>query len=68
MPIFEFRCQICGHLFEELVFRQGEIEELSCPKCGARQISQLLSSFAPAGSAKSSGGSSSGSCGPGSFS
>jgi predicted nucleic acid-binding Zn ribbon protein len=77
MPIYEFRCQSCGHQFEELVYRrQGEpegrtgalcapgVNELTCPKCG-EPVVRLLSSFASSKAAKTTGSSSS--CG-GSFS
>lgn len=64
MPIYEFRCPRCGHTFEELIFRQSEISELTCPKCGSQEIRQLMSAFSSGGNA-SSGKSS---CGPGSFS
>jgi len=69
MPIYEFRCPNCGHVFEELIFRQSEIEELTCPTCGSQGINRLMSSFASGGSSRSEGGgSTSRSCGPGSFS
>jgi putative FmdB family regulatory protein len=71
MPLYEFSCSSCGHVFEELIFRQSEIEELECPKCGVQQVNKLMSSFS-AGSAQRSAGStaasSGGGCGPGSFS
>jgi putative FmdB family regulatory protein len=65
MPIYEFRCLSCDHHYEDLVSQRDKIEELTCPKCGAKQVQQLLSSFSTASSAKASGGSS---CGSGSFS
>ncbi len=34
MPIYELRCESCGHEFEELVFRRSEVETLTCPQCG----------------------------------
>lgn len=72
MPIFEFRCPACGHTFEELVLRRSDREELVCPRCGAPNMDQMMSSFAAGspsrGGSSSAGGSSGGSCGSGSFS
>ncbi|PIX75902.1 MAG: hypothetical protein COZ38_03165 [Rhodocyclales bacterium CG_4_10_14_3_um_filter_68_10] len=66
MPIYEFRCPRCGHQFEDLVFRQSEIQELSCPRCGNQDVSQLLSTFSSSKGQASSSGSKG--CAPGSFS
>jgi putative FmdB family regulatory protein len=69
MPMYEFRCASCGHVFEELIFRQSEVDELQCPKCGVQNITKLMSSFSAGSSSQSAGGSSAGGgCGPGSFS
>jgi putative FmdB family regulatory protein len=40
MPIFEYRCNGCGHEFEQLV-RTGDTPE--CPECHAHSLEQLLS-------------------------
>jgi putative FmdB family regulatory protein len=64
MPIYELRCESCGHEFEELVFRRSEVEKLACPKCGGPKVGLLLSAFATGASSKgSSGASTGGSCG-----
>jgi putative FmdB family regulatory protein len=43
MPIYEFRCAQCQTVFEELV-RMGQTGEgMTCPHCGARNISKLMS-------------------------
>ena len=71
MPLYEFRCSSCGHVFEELIFRQSEVAELECPECGAQQVDKLMSSFSAGSASRSSGSSSAsagGACGPGSFS
>lgn len=46
MPLFEFRCTRCSHVFEELV--QGD-QRVSCPDCGAPAPEKLLSAFAVGG-------------------
>ncbi len=43
MPIFEYRCETCGHRFEAILFGQQTPE---CPKCHAHKLEQQLSTFA----------------------
>lgn len=43
MPIYEFRCQSCGHQFEHIT--RGEAKP-SCPKCEGEQLEKMLSVFA----------------------
>ena len=40
MPIFEYRCEGCGHQFESLVFGQ---EHPACPKCKSGKVCKLMS-------------------------
>jgi len=42
MPIYEYKCDECGHVFEELIFH--ETEKLECPKCSGK-VHKLMSSF-----------------------
>jgi putative FmdB family regulatory protein len=45
MPIFEYRCEECGHRFDAF-FRQAEDadrEELQCAKCGSQQVRKMFS-------------------------
>ncbi len=55
MPIYEFRCSSCDHVFEELIFRKSEIQELVCPRCGATQVNQQMSTFASTSESHSGG-------------
>ncbi len=41
MPIYEFTCGQCGHLFEALVPRPGA--KSPCPACGSRKVEQRVS-------------------------
>ena len=45
MPIFEYRCVPCGERFEALQSHSGDAAP-GCPRCGARRVERLLSSFA----------------------
>ena len=40
MPIYEYRCQQCGHQFEWLVRSD---EKPACPSCGRRKLTKQLS-------------------------
>lgn len=42
MPIFEYRCRVCGRKFERLV--RGN-EKVVCPECGAGRLQKLFSVF-----------------------
>ncbi|RTZ94934.1 MAG: zinc ribbon domain-containing protein [Deltaproteobacteria bacterium] len=42
MPIYEYKCEQCGHSFEKLVFA-GDREKIICPKCGAPKTKKLMS-------------------------
>ncbi len=41
MPIFEYKCDDCGHEFEELVFDREECPP--CPKCASEKTAKLMS-------------------------
>ena len=43
MPLFEYRCESCGHCFEHLV-RAGVAP--ACPKCQGEKLEKQLSVFA----------------------
>ncbi|MDP7112029.1 MAG: zinc ribbon domain-containing protein [Myxococcota bacterium] len=43
MPIHNYECEFCGHLFEELIMRESDEAELVCPKCGATKPGRRLS-------------------------
>ena len=40
MPIFEYECRACGHVFERLV-RPGDLP--TCPGCDGQELAKLLS-------------------------
>jgi putative FmdB family regulatory protein len=41
VPLYEYACQKCSHVFEELVLR-GE-EPTACPECGGAKLERLVS-------------------------
>lgn len=42
MPIYEYRCQSCGHQFE-LMQRFSDAPATECPECKAPQLKKLVS-------------------------
>ena len=40
MPLFDFRCADCGHVFEELVLGT---QEPACERCGSKAVTKALS-------------------------
>jgi putative FmdB family regulatory protein len=59
MPLYEFRCNTCGNVFEQLIFSSDKEEKLTCPSCGQSDASRLMSLFS-SGSSSSGKGLSSG--------
>jgi putative FmdB family regulatory protein len=60
MPIFEYACCNCGHIFEKLVLTRHQ-EPPECPQCGWKHVEQKFSVFATGGAASKSAG---GACAP----
>ncbi|MGA2078455.1 MAG: zinc ribbon domain-containing protein [Terriglobia bacterium] len=50
MPIFEYACPQCGHVFEKLVLTRHQ-EPPECPQCGWKKVDQKFSTFATTGPA-----------------
>ena len=63
MPIYEYKCEVCGEEFERLVFAGDEEKGITCPKCGAAGARRLLSAFATGERSPLAGLSAGGSCG-----
>ena len=43
MPIFEYKCEECGDIFEKLVSKSDD--QVVCEKCGAEKVEKQLSTF-----------------------
>ena len=55
MPIYEFKCNKCEKIFEQLIFSSDEEEKLACPSCGQSDASRLMSSFSSGASSSGKG-------------
>jgi putative FmdB family regulatory protein len=42
MPIYEYQCLKCAHVFEYIVFRDEEEETLRCPQCSG-EVKRVMS-------------------------
>jgi putative FmdB family regulatory protein len=42
MPVYEYECKACGHLFEEWQKMSDEPVKI-CPKCNEKQVERLIS-------------------------
>ena len=47
MPIYEFKCDPCGTMFEELFTAGSDNGHVECPECGSDDIAKLMSVSAP---------------------
>lgn len=43
MPLYEFVCQKCGHLFEFLAKSHSQHIEVRCRACGSEELTRVLS-------------------------
>ena len=55
MPIYEYRCNGCGEVFEQLVMGSDTGESDPCPCCGAKDTGRILSTFSRASSESGDG-------------
>lgn len=49
MPIYEFKCNSCQHVYDELVPMNTEGDLPKCPKCSQVGARRLISAFAAHG-------------------
>lgn len=45
MPIFEYKCEQCGHAMEVL-HKSHKVARQTCEKCGSSDLQKLFSGFA----------------------
>ncbi len=60
MPIYEYKCKVCGKEFEVLVL--SDKEPVHCPACGSKEVERMISAFSTMGLSAGA------SCGSGGFS
>ncbi len=46
MPIYEYQCPACNAVFEELIRSDSAARHVVCPKCGQREVTRRMSTFA----------------------
>lgn len=44
MPIYEFECTACAHVYERFMRISEDHESLACPECGALKQKKLIGS------------------------
>ena len=58
MPIYEYQCKVCEHVFEKLIFKSDET--VVCPVCYSKDTQKLISATVSVNSAGCASPSSSG--------
>jgi len=43
MPIYEYRCAPCDHVFEELIVRSSDERDVRCPACKGARVAKVMS-------------------------
>ena len=43
MPIFEFRCVDCGHVFEKIFMNSDDTVDMQCPECKSESFERVVS-------------------------
>ncbi len=56
MPIYEFYCDTCNVIFNFFSSRVNTTKKPDCPRCGKKELSRRISSFATIGKAKEDSG------------
>ena len=55
MPLYEYRCSMCGRNFEKLQKNAGEPQPV-CPDCGSWETEKMISTFSSVGSSAADAG------------
>jgi putative FmdB family regulatory protein len=43
MPIYEFQCSACGHIFEVLTTSSNDSTDVQCSACRSAKVTKILS-------------------------
>lgn len=46
MPLYEYRCETCGNVYEQIRRMSDADRNLECPDCKSAKVKRLLSVFA----------------------
>jgi putative FmdB family regulatory protein len=49
MPIYEYRCAVCGQTFEKIRRMEDADKRVPCPHCESEEAERQVSGFAMAG-------------------
>ena len=58
MPLYEYKCEKCGEIFETLISLSKINDPVECAKCGSKETTRLFSPFSASSSGKSKSSSS----------
>lgn len=56
MPIYEYRCESCGKVYEQIRRVSEADRDLECPECLSKRVQRLISAFAAGGCTRTPGG------------
>jgi putative FmdB family regulatory protein len=56
MPIYEYQCDACGHVFEHFTFGDDKSASMSCPRCQKPEARKIFSAFSSACGTSEGGG------------
>jgi putative FmdB family regulatory protein len=46
MPIYEYQCEGCDQVFQQLIMGKADEKKLACPECGGGRLKRLISRVA----------------------
>ncbi len=55
MPIYVYRCRVCGEQFDKLVSMSAATQPQTCPQCGAADAQKQIAAPSAVPSAKGGG-------------
>ncbi len=61
MPVYDYKCQKCGLVFEKFLRTMAAAGSVTCEKCGSAKVEKLITCCAISSGGKSEGAASSGS-------
>ncbi|MBN1880675.1 MAG: zinc ribbon domain-containing protein [Deltaproteobacteria bacterium] len=65
MPLYEYKCRKCGHVFDVIHKISEDARDVPCPVCGTKDPVKQMSAVSSVTGTGTSGTVSGGSCGPG---